>query len=285
MILVDLNQTMISNLMMHLSYTKDVVNEEMLRHMILNSLRSYRSKFAKEYGELVICCDAQNYWRRDIFPHYKSNRKKARDASGLDWNLLFESLNKIRDEIRDNFPYKVLRIDRCEADDVIAAICHKYGRFLGDDEKILILSGDKDFAQLQKYSNVSQYSPVQKKMIAINNPESFRKEHIMLGDRSDGIPNFISDDDSFVKNKRQKPLRREKIAEWIHMEPEQFCSGEMLRGYKRNEMLIDLDKIPDHIQNQCIEQFESVPCNNRSKIFNYFIQNRLSSLTESISDF
>ena len=129
MILVDLNQTMISNLMMHLSYTKDdVVEEEMLRHMILNSLRSYRSKFYKEYGELVICCDAQNYWRKGIFPHYKANRKKSRDSSGLDWNKLFEALNKIRDEIRDYLPYKVIRIDRCEADDIIAAICHEHGK-------------------------------------------------------------------------------------------------------------------------------------------------------------
>ena len=277
---------MISNLMMHLSYTKDdIVNEEMLRHMILNSLRSYRMKFHKDYGELVICCDAQNYWRRKIFPQYKSNRKKSRDASGLDWNSLFESLNKIRDEIRDYLPYKVIRIDTCEADDVIASICHKYGRFLGEDEKILIVSGDKDFGQLQKYSNVYQYAPVQKKMIAINNPESFRKEHIMLGDRSDGVPNFISDDNTFTENKRQKPLRRDKIADWIHMEPEQFCNGEMLRGYKRNEMLIDLDKIPEDLQNQCVQQFEFAECNDRSKIFNYFIQNRLGNLTESISDF
>jgi hypothetical protein len=287
MILVDLNQTMISNLMMHLSYTKDnIVDEEMLRHMILNSLRSYRSKFYQEYGELVICCDAQNYWRRSIFPHYKASRKKSRDSSGLDWNTLFEALNKIRDEIRDHLPYKVIRIDRCEADDVIAAICHKYGRFLGaNTDKILILSGDKDFGQLQKYCNVYQYAPVQKKMIAINNPESFRKEHIMLGDRSDGVPNFISDDDTFVVDKRQKPLRRDKIAEWSRMEPEQFCSGEMLRGYKRNQMLIDLDMIPEDLQKQCISEFESANCNDRSKIFNYFIQNRLGSLTESISDF
>lgn len=277
---------MISNLMVHLSYTKDdIVNEEMLRHMILNSLRSYRMKFHKDYGELVICCDAQNYWRRKIFPQYKSNRKKSRDASGLDWNVLFESLNKIRDEIREHLPYKVIRIDTCEADDVIASICHKYGRFLGEDEKILIISGDKDFGQLQKYSNVYQYAPVQKKMIAINNPESFRKEHIMLGDRSDGVPNFISDDNTFTENKRQKPLRRDKIADWIHMEPEQFCNGEMLRGYKRNEMLIDLDKIPEDIQNQCVQQFDFAECNDRSKIFNYFIQNRLGNLTESISDF
>ncbi len=272
--------------MMHLSYTKDdIVNEEMLRHMILNSLRSYRTKFHKDYGELVICCDAQNYWRRKIFPHYKSNRKKSRDASGLDWNLLFDSLNKIRDEIREHLPYKVIRIDTCEADDIIASICHKYGRFLGDDEKILIISGDKDFGQLQKYSNVYQYAPVQKKMIAINNPESFRKEHIMLGDRSDGVPNFISDDDTFIENKRQKPLRRDKISEWIYMDPEQFCNREMLRGYKRNQMLIDLGKIPEDLQNECIKQFDFAECNDRSKIFDYFIKNRLGNLTESISDF
>jgi hypothetical protein len=285
MILVDLNQVMISNLMMHLSHTKDELNEDMIRHMILNSLRSYRTKFSNEYGELIICCDGRHYWRREIFPHYKANRKKDRDASTLDWNLLFESLNKIRDEIRDNLPYKTLRIDRAEADDIIAIICHKYGTFIGDGEKILILSGDKDFAQLQKYSNVYQYSPVLKKMIAVNNPESFRKEHIMLGDRNDGIPNFLSDDDTFVTDKRQKPLRRDKMDEWCRLEPKEFCNDTMLRGYMRNEQLIDLDKIPDDIRDECLSLFDTVKPNSRSKIFPYLIQHRLSQLTENIGDF
>lgn len=285
MILVDLNQVMISNLMMHIAMSKDDINEGMIRHMILNSLRSYRSKFSNEYGELVICCDGRNYWRREFFPHYKANRKKDREESDLDWNQLFECLNKVRDEIRDNLPYKTVRVDRAEADDIIASICHKYGTFIGSGEKILILSGDKDFAQLQKYSNVYQYSPVQKKMIAVNNPESFRKEHIILGDRSDGIPNFMSDDDTFISGKRQKPIRRDKMEEWCHQEPEQFCNDSMLRGYKRNEMLIDLDKIPSDIQDECIRQYETAVTNPRSKIFPYFIQHKLSQMTESIGDF
>lgn len=285
MILVDLNQVMISNLMMHLAVTKEEVNEDMVRHMILNSLRSYRKKFTNEYGELVICCDGRNYWRREVFPHYKANRKKDREESNLDWNSLFESLNKIRDEIRDNLPYKTIRVERAEADDIIASICHKYGTFIGNSEKILILSGDKDFAQLQKYSNVYQYSPVQKKMIAVNNPESFRKEHVMLGDRSDGIPNFMSDDDTFISGKRQKPIRRDKMEEWVHQEPAVFCNDNMLRGYLRNEQLIDLDKIPADIQETCISEFETAKGNPRSKIFNYFIQNKLSQLTEAIGEF
>ena len=52
----------------------------------------YKSKFGKKYGDIIICCDDKNYWRKQTFPHYKANRKKFREESDYDWNLIFESL-------------------------------------------------------------------------------------------------------------------------------------------------------------------------------------------------
>tara|TARA_Y100000004_G_C8912556_1_gene411612 strand:+ start:379 stop:1242 length:864 start_codon:yes stop_codon:yes gene_type:complete len=287
MILVDLNQVMISNLMMQIGSKKASVEEDLVRHMVLNSLRLYRKKFGEKYGELVICCDDKNYWRRDFFPYYKAHRKKDRAESGLDWHMIFEVLNGIRDDLKHTFPYKVIQVDRAEADDVIASLCHEYGDLgvTNGSDPILILSSDKDFVQLQKYANVEQYSPMQKKFINCSNPARYIHEHILRGDRGDGIPNFLSADDVFVIGKRQKPLSTKKIDAWNGMHPSDFCTDEMLRGYKRNQQLVDLDFVPDNIQEEVIEIFDNYKLNGRDKMFNYFIQKRLKNLMDVIQEF
>ena len=264
------------------------LSEDLIRHMILNSLRYNKQKFGKEFGELVICCDDKNYWRKDIFPYYKAHRKSDREKSPLDWNMIFETLNKVRDELKETFPYKVIRAQRAEADDIIASICQKYGHLgikNGAAEPILILSSDKDFAQLQKYANVEQYAPNTKKWIRISNPERYLREHIMRGDRGDGIPNFLSKDSCFVNGERQKPLSIKKIDAWAALEPSDFCDERMLRNYSRNETLVNLDYIPEWIQESIINQFDKYQEPDRKGLLNYFIKNKLRNLTEHIGDF
>ncbi len=281
MIIVDLNQVMISTLMMQIGNHKNIkLEEDLVRHMVLNSLRAHKVKFSAEYGEMVIACDDKNYWRKQVFPYYKANRKKEREASELDWNALFESLNRIRQELKDYFPYKVIQIEHAEADDIIAVLVKEYNH-LG---KLLILSGDKDFGQLQKYPNVTQYSPVLKKYISCTNPDLFLKEHILKGDSSDGIPNFLSEDNVFVMGIRQSPVTSKRLAGWILQEPEQFCNEAMLRNYKRNQRLIDLEFVPDDIKTQTLEQYNT-QIKDRSKLFNYFIQYQLKNLMEHINEF
>ena len=286
MILVDFNQICIANLMVQLKHSE--LSEDLIRHMILNSLRYNKQKFSKEFGELVICCDDKNYWRKDIFPYYKAHRKSDREKSPLDWNMIFETLNKVRDELKETFPYKVIRAQRAEADDIIASICHKYGHLgikNGSAEPILILSSDKDFAQLQKYANVEQYSPNTKKWIRISNPERYLREHIMRGDRGDGIPNFLSKDSCFVNGERQKPLSIKKIDAWAALEPSEFCDEKMLRNYSRNEVLVNLDCVPEWIQESIINQFDKYQEPDRKGLLSYFIKNKLRNLTEHIGDF
>ena len=286
MILLDLNQVMIANLMVQIQGGKSDLQEDLIRHMVLNSIRLYRQKF-KEYGELVICADDKNYWRKDVFPYYKAHRKEDREKSDLDWKLIFETLNKVKSEIKENFPYRVIQVPRAEADDVIGTLTNKFGVYLNNEssEKILILSGDKDFGQLQKYTNVEQFSPVTKRWVKVTDPRRFLREHIMKGDRGDGIPNFLSHDSCIVAKERQKPLASKKLNSWVDQEPEQFCTDEMLRNYKRNEQLVDLDFVPNEIRNEVNRQYEEYEIPDRKGLLNYFIKNRLKLLTESIGDF
>jgi len=280
MIIFDFNQVAISNLMEQIGSSKTAVDESLVRHMILNTLRTYVKKFKSSHGpEVVIACDNKHYWRRDIYAHYKSNRKKARDSSGHDWNSIFECLNKIRDELRQYSPYKVVEVDTAEADDIIAVLAMRC------NEKVMILSSDKDFAQLQKFSNVEQYSPILKKFIKEPLPAMQLKQLIIRGDKSDGIPNILSADDCFVVGSRQKPITEAKIINWMNQKPDEFCTEEMLRNFKRNEMLIDLTKIPESLKQSIIDTYEGTKGHTRQEFMNYMITNRLKNLLEVIDEF
>ena len=284
MILVDMNQISLASVMMHLNITKrDSVEPGMVRHMILNSLRMYRQSFFEDYGELVICYDSKHYWRRDYYPEYKASRKKTRDSSGHDWDDIFEFLNMMKEEIKDNFPYKVLEVYGAEADDIIATLCLEL-EF--DNGKTLILSGDKDFVQLQKYRNVTQYSPITKKFVNGIDPNEYLYEHILKGDTGDGVPNVLSPDNTFVDGLRQKPLSKKKIAEWAGPMCEQMLpNDEVKRNYQRNKKLIDLTQSPNELFIECKKAYDDAPEGDRSKLLNYFIKNRLQELMSNIGDF
>lgn len=278
MIIIDLNQVCISNLMQQLgNHLNSKLDENMLRHMILNSIRSYNTKFSGDYGDIVIACDDRNYWRRQIFPYYKANRKKTRDQSELDWSTIFLTLDKIKKELRENFPYKVIQIEGAEADDVIASLCQEYNL-----QDILILSGDKDFVQLQCYNNVKQYDPIRKKWIKDSNPESYLYEHICRGDQGDGIPNILSDDDTFVTSKRQKPLTQKKLD---NFKQEGSKDEAILRNFARNEQLINLAKIPKNIKEMVIDKYKETNEVGKTKLFNYFVEHKLKNLMEHINEF
>ena len=282
-ILIDLNQVLISNLMQQINHSPKVqLDENLIRHMVLNSLRSYIKQFKEKYGEIIIACDSKRSWRKDYFPFYKANRKKARDESGFDWNLIFETLGKIRQELKDNLPHKVIEVEGAEADDIIGVLTARKA----PHEDVLILSSDKDFVQLQKYSNVIQYSPILKRFVKTDNPHQHVKEHIIRGDKGDGIPNFLSSDNVFALGERQKTINSKKLSEWLKKTPEEFCINEvMLRGYKRNQMLVDLDFIPETIQSNIIDAYENTTVGSRQKLFNYFIEKKLKNLFEVIQEF
>lgn len=283
MILVDINQVLISNLMMQLNYDREAkIEEDLIRHIVLNSLRSYLKQFRSKYGDMVICCDSKRYWRRDVFPYYKAHRKKDRDKSGFDWSLIFDVMHKIKAELKANFPYRVIDVEGAEADDVIAVLAARYSAH----EEVLILSSDKDFVQLQKYEGVKQYSPILKRFISTDNPHLFVKEHILKGDKGDGIPNFLSADDVFTKEERQKSINKNKLMEWLKADPATFCTNDtMQRGYKRNQMLVDLDFIPEALQKSIVEAYENTTPGTKTNMLNYFIENKLKNLLEVIDEF
>ena len=289
MILVDFNQIAIGSVMVSL-HRGEKLSEDFVKHLILNQIRFYRSKFKEEYGEIVICCDSKHYWRRDYFPLYKAARKKDREATGHDWDTIFSCLHAIRDDLVEHFPYKVVEVYGAEADDIIATLV----RYVKTNRKHLILSSDKDFIQLHS-PNVDQFSPVSKKLVNGKNPKEYLREHILKGDRSDGVPNVLSADDTCVEDKRQKPLRKTVVNtimeamndhDPIDLHNLAKCSKDTwIRNYQRNQTLIDLGFIPDELMADINKEYNNAKEGERSQLLNYFIENRLTQLIDNVGDF
>jgi len=283
MILLDYNQIALSNIIV-----QKLNDEDMIRHMILNSIRMYNKKYRGEYGQMVICADGMNTWRREYFPEYKANRRKGRsEDTGTDWNEIFRILNLVREEIAENLPYKVLHMEGCEADDIIGTLAMNTQEF-GQHEPVMIISSDKDFIQLQRYKNIKQFSPIQKKQVLDENPVTYLWNHIFRGDSGDGIPNVLSNDDTFItEGAKQTPLRQTRIDDWIqgaenlrHLMPE-----ELYRNYQRNKKLIDLTEIPEGIQKSIINNYDEQKLPMRMKVLNYLIKKRCKLLIEVVEEF
>jgi len=280
MILLDYNAIAISNVVTQ----KLDIDENLIRHMILNSIRMYRTKHKDKFGEIVICTDGRNNWRTSVFPPYKFKRKDARKESKMDWKDLFRITNMVLEEIKENLPYKVVEVDDCEADDIIGELCRYTNEEFGKYENILIVSSDKDFAQLQTMKNVNQYSPIKKGFIKESNPRKQLWELVLRGDTSDGVPNVLSGDQVFVEGVRQTPLRQ-KIIDQLIDNPKSM-GDDVYRNYQRNRKLIDLTETPDSIKEKIINSFEEQnPIDNKTKVFPYLVEKKCRMLLESVGDF
>jgi len=279
MILVDLNQVLLAGLMAQIANQKGKLDEHLIRHMVLNIIRNHVKNFRAEYGEVLLCCYNRKYWRKEFFPFYKANRKKNRDKSDLDWHLIFDMLAKFKQELKDNFPYKVLDVEGAEADDIIGTLAPRQAAH----EKVLILSSDGDFLQLQNYPNVKQYNPSQKKYVVSKKPILELKEKIIRGDKGDGIPNVLSSSDCFVRDLRQTPITQ-KILDKLMSESYLEQNDTIKANFIRNSTLIDLSFIPAEIKEKIINTYEETkPA--KGKLLNYFIEHKLKNLMEVIEEF
>lgn len=297
MILVDYSQVALAAI---LTFQRELKGTEaevknLIRHVTLSTLKSYKKKYGKDYGELVVCCDGRKYWRKEFFEYYKANRKKARDASSLDWKLIFDTLSEMRDDIAEHFPYRVIHVERAEADDVIATLTTWAQEnqlvvegLMEEPQKILILSSDGDFKQLQEYGNVKQWSPMQKKYVSATKREIYEKkiEHIVKGDAGDGVPNILSKDNVFVSGDRQKPVSAKRLEEFMEHGFDACKSDEERRNWHRNSTLVDFKYIPPDVRESIVNEYlNKKPKGDKMAIMNYLIEHRCRLLLDEIEDF
>ncbi len=291
MILIDFSQIALSNASIIQSMNDGALDVDKLRFQIINSLRMYHQKFKEEFGELIICCDGNDYWRCQIFEHYKGWRKSLNDdpEHKKKQDEIYQKVDLIRDELKSIFPFKLIRFDNLEADDVIAILS------LYIERDSVIVSADKDFQQLHKDSlmrRIAQYSPLKKEFIYCVSPRMFLKELIIRGDKGDGIPNIFGSDDSLMKKIRQRAIRHTDIEKWMHARPEDFCeSYAVLQNYQRNKSLIAFSEIPEEYKNRVLSEFSNQMLNNKPKsvfrdnLISYFEKHELTQFSQKIDEF
>ena len=285
MVLVDFNGLAIGSIMGQLNRGEEL-STNLVKHIILNNLRMYRKKYPEDvYNKMIICCDSPS-WRKDVYPEYKANRKTARAKDKHDWPMIFDLIDETLNDIRTNFPYAVIKIDKAEADDIIGALTkHQADKVLHGP--VVIISADKDFIQLQKYGLVTQWSPLFDKLVVDNTPSKYLFDHILKGDSSDGVPNVLSNDDVFITHTRQHPMTKKKIEAWWleRNNLKDVMPTEVFRNYMRNREMIDLDRTPENIKKESIDQYENYVYPKRSNILTYLIENRMKMLIESAGEF
>jgi TusA-related sulfurtransferase len=282
--LLDFSQIVISSAVDYFSKTQDKISINLLRHISLNNILAYKKKFKVDNNRLIICCDGRDYWRKSIFSHYKQNRKKEHEKSTFDWETFFKDFNQIKLEVQTELPFPAIEVERCEADDLISVISQIN---CPHENRIIIISSDKDLIQIQNLCpKVEQWSPFHKKLINSSTNDYNLFEHVIRGDKGDGIPNIFSDDDVFVTNKRSKPIKASNVLEWKNLGglncPENFCpTEEVMSKFKRNRTLIDLTQIPEDIVKTISETYHQIESNvNSNNIFDYLVKNKLRKLLE-----
>ena len=276
MVIVDFNGLAIGSIMGQLQRGEEL-SENLVKHIILNNLRVYRNKYKEaDHGKMVIACDSYS-WRKEVFPEYKAQRKANRSKDKHDWQQIFDLIESTLQDLRENFPYAVIKID--------GALTVEMSDFGGED--VVIISADKDFIQLQQYGHVIQWSPMFNKMIKEDNPRRYLFEHLLKGDAGDGVPNANSHDDVFVTAARQTPMTKKAIDKyWDNRDDlEMIMKPNVFRNFMRNVQMIDLTNTPDGIREAAINTYKNYKYPSRQNILTYLIENRMKMLIDSAGEF
>lgn len=267
-------------------------SKNILRHVIISQIKSYKNKYGADYGKLIICCDGKHYWRRKLFPPYKACRKKARAESTIDWKLIFDTMDELIVDLKENFPYKVIQIDDVESDDIIATLTKYYQEnetrdcgFFEEIQPILIVSSDRDFVQLHKFDTVEQIAPATKAKIKTDNPIEYLKEKVIRGDKGDGIPNILSKDDVFINEEKQTVLSKEKFEHLMTISPEECEDETIKKNWLRNKTLIDFDYIPSDVSRRIMMAYNEPINGNMNKVFNYLMKHKCMLLLKDVNSF
>lgn len=272
MILVDFSGLIIAGAM---TQKKPVVDEGMLRHNCINTLLSVKKRFGAKYGEMVICCDSNNYWRKDIYPHYKGNRVESKEESTFDWKLFYTYLEKIKAEIKEVFPYRLLEINRLEADDIIGTLA------LTAKEDTVIYSRDQDFIQCLSNPRVKLWLANEKKLYEKLKPyeaEWHLFEKVCQGDRGDFIPNIFSNITDLELGIKQKSCTAKNVELLYKSDTDPLWTETLKKRFEENSKLISLKLVPDNYKEQIKEAFELPVIGSRGKIFGYLTNKKLNAL-------
>ena len=212
-----------------------MLGENILRHNLLGSIFYYIDRFKPNKVFVCFECDGKN-WRKEKFDFYKAQRKEAREKQDVNWDEFYSFTSSFYNELKENFPFYVLKHDKLEADDIVSILVKK---FLGNDN--IMITNDGDYKQLLKYPGVKFFDSMKGIFNECDSPKKFLETKIIMGDRSDNIPPIRP---RFGEKTAEKLIESEEIYKMLNeVDPDgQPC--ELKRNYDRNKLLIDLENTP-----------------------------------------
>lgn len=258
----------------------------MSQGFLLGKIKAYNTKFRDVYGELVIANDHGGMtWRHAYYKHYKAHRVvKDPDEAFIEMMQVRADMYK---SLKEHSPYRCVSIRGAEGDDIGGVLARQPGRHM-------LISADKDWTQICS-DTIKCYNPIKKEQI--DNGPNYIDQLILSGDPGDGIPNFLSDDDTLVnKEKRQKPLTK-KIKEQMYDAFDQYTeipdlnvkgvtTEQMQKNYIRNQKLIDFRKIPKIIVKQIEDEFHSQEGKHKGKdLMTMILAMKASNYVSCLNDF
>lgn len=289
-LLVDLSQ-LASATMMHTFKEGEKISVSMMRHLVLSTIKHNVLKFRKDgYEEVIICVDnaLPTYWRREFAYYYKKNRAKNREESTWDWEGYFEGIRTVVDEFKKNMPYIIMDISKAEADDCIAVLTKKLSL---EGRKVMIISSDGDFTQLHKFPNVSQYSPMMKKLVKskTGSPALDLMTKIVKGDRKDCVASIKVRSDFYytmVIGERTPPTKTKFVEDCLDAEDiSKLLSETEYKRFLENRVLIDFEYIRDDIKSAILDLYNNYKVPGKNKIYPYFVKSGLSKLLKDVGQF
>ena len=291
-ILLDFSPVAMACLYSQMKYISEdgQIQEDIVRHMIFDSIRATNRKHSRKYGEMIICFDTTTNWRKEEFKPYKACRKKNQDKNkDMDWAKFYGTINETKEAIKANLPYLSLEIPRAEADDILGTLA-RYLYQTKPNEPNLVVSTDGDMNQLLRYPNTDRYTPMGDKFVTSSDPLKELKEKIFRGDSGDGVPNMKSKDDVFlVEGARQTPMTKKFIDSIIDLPEDELqvnMSTPEYEGYLRNQMLIDLAYTPQDVSREIIRAYEKREIKGSMMgLMSYFSKNRMKLLTAKVDEF
>lgn len=285
-LLIDFN-----NLAIRCFFTPDVggytpfPEYQIWKYQLFNSIWSYIWKFDVNIDEVVLAVDAHKSWRKVLFSRYKEKRASDRDKSEVDWDMLHNHLNSYVDELAEFIPFKTLKIQNCEADDIIGVLCLHI-----KESNYIVVSNDEDYNQLCDADRVRVYNPKAKKWVTCDDVESFVVSKCLMGQAKDGIFNVKTSLDWGLTEDTQKedgtpkrkpgfgPKTLEKVMKdgyekWLE-------KNNLQKRFDFNRNLIDFNKIPETIQKRIISSYVSYKYPDPSNIYEFFRRNGFRSFLE-----
>jgi 5'-3' exonuclease len=218
---------------------------EKYKKMYMESIIKLIKKKQFDKSTIIFCMDAprDTLWRNSLSDKYKSDRADMSLKNNFKSVFDYTYSTLIPHIIKSHTNIHKMKVDKMEADDIIATITIH-------SDKVIIVSGDNDFLQLGR-EGVQFINYKSKKFIEHDKLEAAKilENKIIIGDKSDNISGIF--DKKISAAKRKELLADKKLFDAYLAE-----NPMVKKQYEMNRKMIDFNCIPVRYVNKIMAEYK-----------------------------